>query len=132
MHGDLITDEYLAHFIRLKKLRSLTILGPSRLTMDGIFQFLDVLISHRSDYGNPRKGLRIAIQSQKIDAHLDKGEVEWISKSMKRDFGGTFDITYDTGGDEMDEDDYSYSRVLGFLGQRSGAGLDKAVGKRFA
>lgn len=34
--------------------------------------------------------------------YFDKGEVEWILKFMKWDFGGIFDIMYDIGGDEMD------------------------------
>ncbi|KAK0674335.1 hypothetical protein QBC41DRAFT_309911 [Cercophora samala] len=107
LNGDLISDEYLVHLIRLKKLRSLAILGPSCLTAEGIHRFMRVLHEHQGECREAHRGLQISVLSQEWDAQLDQ-EVEYAIRAFIDEiFGGTFDITYQRHPDEMHESDFS-------------------------
>ncbi|KAK4174010.1 hypothetical protein QBC36DRAFT_334604 [Triangularia setosa] len=106
LNGDMIHDEYLVHLLHLPKLKSLTILGPSCITGEGLLRFMDMLRGH-NDAREAHDGLRISILSQNWDDRLGEATERKVSDYIRRHYGGTFDITCLRDPDEMHESDFS-------------------------
>lgn len=104
LNGDLIDDVFLGPMMRLSKLKSLTIYGPSVFSPDVLLDFID---HFGADPNGEHEGLQIYVTSQNYDRKFTPEQEARIATALFEQFRGRFDINYRQDPDELHESDFS-------------------------
>jgi hypothetical protein len=104
MYGDLIDDVFLLPIATLSKLKSLSIYGPSIISSDALWDFLDQL---GADPDGEHEGLQVDIANQNWDFKFTEQERGRLWNEFYDRFKGRFDINYRLDPDELHESDFS-------------------------
>ncbi|KAK4106363.1 hypothetical protein N658DRAFT_482253 [Parathielavia hyrcaniae] len=103
--GDLIDDVFLGPIAKLRKLKSISIDGPSIVSPHALLDFLDQL--EAAPDGGEHEGLQMYIANQNYDFRFtDEEEAQFVTEFRNR-FNGRFDINNQTDPDELHESDFS-------------------------